>query len=496
MTIKELENRTNMTRANIRFYEGEGLVSPKRLDNGYRDYSEEDARTLEKIKLLRQLQLDIDTIRKVQRGALTLEQALFSQLTRLEGDKSVVERAVQVCRELERSGVEYAALEPQPWLDRLRLGPGPAGPSEIPPAVLPGAEEPEEEVHWACWHPWRRLLARELDMAVYGTLFALLWVLAARDWSAIRAGGLAGWVKGAVLLAFALAAEPLWLHYWGWTPGKWVLGLKLRNEAGGKLTLAQGLRRSLAVLRDGCGWGIPFWSLWKAWQCRKLGLKGRDCRWDEEEDYRYTKQARRFAPQLYAGICVLCAGLLYAGFLHTRLPVARGPLTVEDFCRNYNHYLAQLVDRDHNRLPGLDGEGRWVEREGGVVEGSFVNEGYARWDQPEFTLEHGRVTAVRLHMESDEETVPDMGTRQLLVLLAMSGSLDGLTAFNFDLRGWVEACRKPMARWEDLDFAYRGLHVAMEAEQQGYEPWDAMMLWGSHDGAGRCEKTIVISLLQ
>ena len=37
MTIKELENRTGMTRANIRFYEGEGLLSPRRLENGYRD---------------------------------------------------------------------------------------------------------------------------------------------------------------------------------------------------------------------------------------------------------------------------------------------------------------------------------------------------------------------------------------------------------------------------------------------------------------------------
>ena len=96
MTIKELEQRTGMARANIRFYEGEGLLAPKRLENGYRDYSEEDARTLEKIKLLRQLQLDIDTIRKVQAGTLTLDQALFVQETKLEGDKLLIERAAAV----------------------------------------------------------------------------------------------------------------------------------------------------------------------------------------------------------------------------------------------------------------------------------------------------------------------------------------------------------------------------------------------------------------
>ena len=69
MTIKELEERTGMTRANIRFYESEGLLSPARRENGYRDYSEEDVKTLEKIHLLRQLHLDIDTIRLVQKGS-------------------------------------------------------------------------------------------------------------------------------------------------------------------------------------------------------------------------------------------------------------------------------------------------------------------------------------------------------------------------------------------------------------------------------------------
>ena len=73
MTIKELEERTGMTRANIRFYESEGLLSPARRENGYRDYSEEDVKTLEKIKLLRELHLDIDTIRLVQKAELPLE---------------------------------------------------------------------------------------------------------------------------------------------------------------------------------------------------------------------------------------------------------------------------------------------------------------------------------------------------------------------------------------------------------------------------------------
>ena len=41
MTIHELETRIGLPRASIRFYEKEGLIAPKRLANGYRDYSED-----------------------------------------------------------------------------------------------------------------------------------------------------------------------------------------------------------------------------------------------------------------------------------------------------------------------------------------------------------------------------------------------------------------------------------------------------------------------
>ena len=42
MTIKEMEERSGLARANIRFYEAEGLFAPERKPNGYRDYSGED----------------------------------------------------------------------------------------------------------------------------------------------------------------------------------------------------------------------------------------------------------------------------------------------------------------------------------------------------------------------------------------------------------------------------------------------------------------------
>ena len=52
MNIKEIEERSGLTRANIRYYEQEGLIAPVRRENKYRDYSEEDLETLLRIALV------------------------------------------------------------------------------------------------------------------------------------------------------------------------------------------------------------------------------------------------------------------------------------------------------------------------------------------------------------------------------------------------------------------------------------------------------------
>ena len=68
MTVKEIEERLDISRANIRFYETEGLIHPSRKPNGYRDYSEEDIRTLELIRLLRALHVGLGEIRALSPG--------------------------------------------------------------------------------------------------------------------------------------------------------------------------------------------------------------------------------------------------------------------------------------------------------------------------------------------------------------------------------------------------------------------------------------------
>ena len=54
-----------MTKRAIKYYEEKGLLSIKKDDNGYRNYTQEDVETLKKISIYRKLGISIDDIKKL-----------------------------------------------------------------------------------------------------------------------------------------------------------------------------------------------------------------------------------------------------------------------------------------------------------------------------------------------------------------------------------------------------------------------------------------------
>ena len=63
MLIKEVCTITKITKKAIGYYEDKNLISPKVLENGYRDYNANDVEKLKKITILRKLGLGIDDIK-------------------------------------------------------------------------------------------------------------------------------------------------------------------------------------------------------------------------------------------------------------------------------------------------------------------------------------------------------------------------------------------------------------------------------------------------
>ncbi|MCM1122822.1 MAG: MerR family transcriptional regulator [Eubacterium sp.] len=120
MKINEVEQQVGITKKNIRFYEQQGLLNPKRnMENGYRDYTEADVEELKKIKLLRKLSLPIEEIRRIQSGGLLLEDALQRQLIILEREKINLQETSNLCHYLMEKQCKYPSLTPDEYLERM-----------------------------------------------------------------------------------------------------------------------------------------------------------------------------------------------------------------------------------------------------------------------------------------------------------------------------------------------------------------------------------------
>lgn len=65
MQIGTLSRRTGISIRMLRYYEQEGLLTPKRQVSGYRDYSEDDEIAVRRIQMLSDAGLKLDAIRRI-----------------------------------------------------------------------------------------------------------------------------------------------------------------------------------------------------------------------------------------------------------------------------------------------------------------------------------------------------------------------------------------------------------------------------------------------
>lgn len=124
MNIKQAEERSGVTRQNIRFYEKQGLLSPARnAGNDYREYAEEDIEKLKWIRAMRMLDMSLENIRQVLAGEMTLGEAAAQQQSRLESQMKKLEGAIRFCGTL-RGSSNIAELNADACLARMDAAPG------------------------------------------------------------------------------------------------------------------------------------------------------------------------------------------------------------------------------------------------------------------------------------------------------------------------------------------------------------------------------------
>ena len=120
MKINEVEALVGITKKNIRFYEAEGLLSPRRnSDNGYRDYGEAEVAVLRRIKLLRKLGVPLEEIRRMQSGAHTVGDGMRRHLITLERERENLEQSMALCASLTECRERLEDLDAEAALARM-----------------------------------------------------------------------------------------------------------------------------------------------------------------------------------------------------------------------------------------------------------------------------------------------------------------------------------------------------------------------------------------
>lgn len=412
MTIKEIETLSGLPRANIRYYEAEGLITPRRAENGYRDYSQADADTLLRIKLLRALGLTIEQLKTLACGEAALDAVLAERLQAMQQEQHALGRAEQVAEQLRQAKVDYQTLDAERYLAELENG---------MPAALQQDVQPKQHMLW------QRFFARYLDVTLYHAFWVTLLPLLGYNLFRNRNGGAMLVQVLSLLTMFFL--EPLLLHIFAATPGKWLFGLRVTDGDGGKLTYEAALNRTAFVFWYGIRLDLPVLRLVRLYKCAEDEQAGKALPWEADSEQTVCdRHGWRFAAAALLAIAVMAGAVL--GVLLPIGTVHRGNLTVAQFAENYNAIQWQLGSEGIE----LDASGCWkaesvFETSGGTTTYMFRD----RYPQFEYETENGILTAVIYRLESgtgnEVQAIPD-GNVLSLALYAFAGAETKYLAFD------------------------------------------------------------------
>ena len=120
MKIYQVEELVGITKKNIRFYEDEGLLNPERNpENGYREYSLKDVRQLQKIKLLRKLDVPIEEIRLLQHGKSSFSETMNRQILALEQKQKDAQIMMELCSKMKDEISDLNQLDAEAYLSEM-----------------------------------------------------------------------------------------------------------------------------------------------------------------------------------------------------------------------------------------------------------------------------------------------------------------------------------------------------------------------------------------
>lgn len=455
MRIQDLELKSGLDRATIRYYEKQEMISPVRHENGYRDYSEEDLQQLLKIKLLRQLGMPLYKIKSLQQGSADFQAALKEQISLLEEKRDTAQRSTQVCMQMQTDGVTYETLDASHYLDQFRTM-IPEYPQNTPPAK---PSRTFREYIPMEFHPLRHYFARFVDSVLFAMLILFVQVVF------FRARSDAFSLPHIPALLLWIPVEAACYALFAATPGKLAFGIRVHNMDGRKLSFTDGLLRAFGVYRFGFGWGIPIWELWRGYKSYKQYRDGETLEWNKDCDVTYitfTSWREKCKPIIVFSVL---AAIIISTFCVLITPkYGNSDLNIEQFSANYNEYSDRLKVNCRSLNP--DGTFKEYPANSVVIDiGSTVE-----FEDFQYTLKNGAITSISY--EENHEKVyfaSVLPSKCVIASVALLGAQKGETIKSLDTfikelnQKINEAANKGT---KSLTFDYRAIRIHWKMEYQ------------------------------
>ncbi len=272
MNVQEVERKTGLARANIRFYEKQGLIMPLRKPNGYRDYSSDDVNALLKIKLMRSLNISIEEIDKLQKEEENLSSVIDERIKSIGEERENLSDSKIICQSIQKEGASFHELEAGKYLEELERLARERG------AESAGEFRGKQDVLQETQHPWRRYFARAIDTWIYETIIMvpLYFMFHLEDSIMLLACFTVLGMMMSVLI------EPVLLTCFATTIGKWLFGIHVLSGNGKKLSWQEAAERTGMVLWRGLAFHIPLWDIYRLYKSYDAYTEGETLVWDEK----------------------------------------------------------------------------------------------------------------------------------------------------------------------------------------------------------------------
>ncbi len=122
MLVGEVEHIVGLSKKSIRYYEENRLLKPKRnSENDYRIYDEEDIRKLKTIKFLRELDVSIRDLKRLQQKEITLKECMMDRIDKIKKQEKNYQKIKNMCIDISKSTSTFEEIDMEEYFKTMNI---------------------------------------------------------------------------------------------------------------------------------------------------------------------------------------------------------------------------------------------------------------------------------------------------------------------------------------------------------------------------------------